>query len=116
MEKLEKIKKQADYVEIIPLPDGKNLEMHFETNNQTDGPKTEAEINSLKVKEYFVRNQSGEIIKFADLNFNKELFEDIKNACMAKGIVLKNEEIERIAEKQVDAILANIDENKSTEN
>lgn len=104
MEKLEKYKKQKDYVEVVSLPDGKTVEIHFQPENKE------------QAKEYLIKNEFGEITKFANLNFNKELFDMIKNSCLEKGIILKNEELEKLSEKKADALLNQIDEDKTTEN
>jgi len=102
-EKFEQSKKQTYDIEIIPLSDEKSIEVHTEPGSQ-------------KIKEYLIKNKNEEIIKFADLNFNENLFETIKQSCLEKGIVLKDDEIEKLAEKTADAMLVEIDENESTEN
>lgn len=103
MEKLIKIEKQICDIKMIPLPDEKIFEMRVEPKSQ-------------KIKEWLIRNKNGEIIKFADLNFNKNLLETIRQSCFEKGIVIQEEEIEKLAEKKADAMINNIDENESIEN
>lgn len=103
MKNLEKFNNESENIELLPLADGRIVEMHLESQSQ-------------KIKDYLIRNEKGEIIKFADLNFNKVLHEEIKNSCLEKGIVLKNEELEKITEKKADAMLNEIDEDESTEN
>lgn len=103
MENLEKIEKQTCDIKIIPLPDERIFEMRVEPKSQ-------------KIKEWLIRNKNGEIIKFANLDLNKNLLETIKNSCFEKGIVIQEEEIEKIAEEKADAIINDIDENESIEN